>query len=290
MANTQTMYRIVNPDAADFYYTAAGVAYNAKGDFSDSKNPATQPTINTGRCKKLYSDRDLLNAIGEGYTRRNNGSKVMAGNDVGSAAWAASAVSITSVTAASSVAVYTLASHGLSAGDILNVTDTSSEVAGTQRVTAVTTDTFTTTKAYTSGAGTMTYYLYAGNFATMTAATYVMRRVSTTLAGISKTVLRSGAADPTNRRSIHMAQSLFTDGVATAIVAGYWNIYSGAWSTAPTASTTNAGYYSISDDANQTDGSADDAANPTASKPGELVYKEPKPLPDQDDYAERTLW
>lgn len=289
MTYTRTDYRIVNPGAGDDYFEVDGTAYDAKGDFSDSKTPSEQPTVFSGSAKGLYSNRTLLNNVDHGFVKTVFASILVGGNNVGSAAWAASAISLTSVAAsADGFAVFTESSHGLSAGDILNITDTNSEVNGPQRITAVTTNTFTTTKTYTSGAGTLTYYLYAGNFATMTAGSYVMRRVSTTLAGIANTVLRSGAADPTNRRSIHKAQQLYTYAVATAIRAGYWTPYNGAWSTAVT--NTEEGYYGISGDTKVSTGAADEAANPSASKPGELVYKEPKPLPDQDDYKARTLW
>ena len=284
---TITDYRVVNPATGDNFYEQDGTAYDSQGDFTGD-NPSAQPTVKTGRAKGLYSNRTLLNNLAFGFVNTIFGSQVVAGANVGAAAWAASAVSITSVTATNGKAVYTLNGHSLVVGDILNVTDTNSKVNGTQKVTAITTNTFTTNKLYTSGAGTMTYYLSAGTFVHLTAGEYVMRRLNqTTLAGsVTKTVLRSGAADPHNRRSIHYAIHNYARLVATAIRAGYWNEYSGTWSTAPTNS--DAGYFSVSGNAAVTDGSADDAANPTYAIPGELVYRTGKPLAELDDYVAKT--
>ena len=49
--------------------------------------------------------------------------------------------------------------------------------------------------------------LSGGNFATMTAGAYVMRKVTTTLAGVANTSLLTGASDYSIRRSIHKKTS-----------------------------------------------------------------------------------
>ena len=83
------------------------------------------------------------------------------------------------------------------------------------------------------------------------------------------------------RRSIHKLEHMYTRRVATAIRAGYWNIFTGTWSTDPV----------VADDA-PTWGT-DDAANPTRAIPGELVYRV-SGQPDgtngitQDDYEAKT--
>lgn len=46
----------------------------------------------------------------------------------------------------------------------------------------------------------------AGSFATMTAGAYIISKVTTTIAGVSNTILRSGAADFGSRHSIHKVQ------------------------------------------------------------------------------------
>lgn len=102
----------------------------------------------------------------------------------------------------------------------------------------------------------------------------VAKRVTKTLSGVSNTYLQSGASVPGNIRSIHKINAVRTRRLTTAIRAGYWNIYSGAFSPAPTVAVDTF--------------STDDAANPTRSVPGELVYKTSAPEPVQDDYKAKT--
>lgn len=276
MAYTRTNARIVNPSSGDNYYDGSGAAYDAKADFSDSLNPGAQPNLNGGVAKNLYSDRTLLNNVAFGIISSIYGSTVIGGNVIGYANWG-DAVSITSVASSNSVAVYTLVAHGLAVADVINITDTSSKVVGPQRITIVTDDTFTTTKLYSSGAGTMTYMPSVGTFAKHTADEWIMRRYTTTIqGGQAMTVLLSGASDFGRRRTTHRLVHLYTRRVATAIRAGYWNISTGTWSTDPT----------VNDDASTYNwgGTNDTAASPTYAIPGKLVYKEPKPLPNSANY------
>lgn len=270
-------YRVVNPAAGDDFFDQTGTALDSQGDFSDSKNPAVQPTVDSGRAKGLYSDRELLGNVAHGIQVGVHGSQVIGSNDIGYAAWGAS-VSITSVAAVSGKAVYTLNSHGLSVGDILNVTDSNDVVGGSQRITAVTVNTFTTTKDYSSGAGTLAYRPSQGtHFASMSIDKWIMRRVTDEVAGgISNYVLRSGASDFQIRRSIHKLEHLYTRRVATAIRAGYWHIYEGRFTTEPTTA----------DDVS-TWGN-DHAATPSYAVPGELVYRDGSPIPVQNDYKPKT--
>lgn len=102
----------------------------------------------------------------------------------------------------------------------------------------------------------------------------IAKRVTTSLATVSNTVLRSGALVPSLIRSINKRESFKVVRTATAIRAGYWNIYSGTWSTPPTSTTESPG--------------TDNAANPTRSVPGELVYRTGAKLPVRDDYKSKT--
>lgn len=263
-------YRLVNPAAANVYYNTSGTAAGASStSLNKGRAVGLTSSVSAGFTKVALGDRG----------RPHYGSKVVGGIGAGAAMWSTSAaVSLTSVAASGGFARYTKTSHGRSVGDIINVTDTNSVVNGPQRITAVpTANTFDTDMPYTSGAGTMTYLLSRGNFATMTAGTYVMRKVATTLAGQSNTVLRSGASDFGVRRSIHKLEHMRTYRVATAIRAGYWNEYNGTWSTAPTSA----------DDASTM--GTDHAATPTLAVPGELVYRSGKPLPVQEDYDAKTV-
>lgn len=103
----------------------------------------------------------------------------------------------------------------------------------------------------------------------------VAKRITEELAGgVSNTFLQSGASKPELVRSIHKLEKVRTRKLTTAIRAGYWNIYSGEWST--------------SVDVVEDTFSTDDAASPTRSAPGELTYKTGAPVPVQDDYKPKT--
>lgn len=86
----------------------------------------------------------------------------------------------------------------------------------------------------------------------------VAKRLTESLSGVSNTVLQSGADQPGLIRSIHKLETLRTRRLTTAIRAGYWNIYSGVFSTAPTVAVDSLGN--------------DDAATVSRSAPGELVF------------------
>jgi hypothetical protein len=178
-------------------------------------------------------------------------------------AFQSSPVAITSVADdGSGFCDFTLATHGLSVGDVVNVTgSTNGNVDGPQTITSVPdVNSFVTDKAYVASASAGSYTLVAGTFATMTAAQYVMLGYSSSIAGGQAT--RKGfGADYGIRRSIHKLEHMYSRLVATAIRAGNWNIYTGMWSTDPT----------VQDDA-PTWGT-DDAAAPTRPIPGELTYR-----------------
>lgn len=102
----------------------------------------------------------------------------------------------------------------------------------------------------------------------------VSKRVTTALSGVSNTYLRSGAAVPGLVRGIHKLETVRTRRLTTAIRAGAWNIYTGAFSPAPTVAVDSF--------------ATDEAATPTRAVPGELVYKTGAPVPVQDEYKAKT--
>lgn len=111
-------------------------------------------------------------------------------------------------------------------------------------------------------------------------------RLTDTLAGsVSNTFLRSGASDLTSRRSIHRQEKVRTNRFTTAIRAGYWNIYSGQWTTTPTTAVDN--FWDIANDTTSAT-STDQAASPSRDVPGELTYKLGQPVPVSVDYAAKT--
>jgi hypothetical protein len=102
----------------------------------------------------------------------------------------------------------------------------------------------------------------------------IAKRVTESLSGVTNTVLRSGADQPQLIRSIHKLEVVRTRRLTTAIRAGYWNIYSGTFTTAPTVAVDSF--------------ASDDAANPSRSSPGELTYMTGSPNPVNDDYKAKT--
>ncbi len=131
------------------------------------------------------------------------------------------------------------------------------------------------------------------SFATMAEGFYIIRRggaQTEQIHGDSYTSLRSGASDG-RRRSIHKTEIIRTTLTATALRENRWNQVSGVWADGyPGSDNGTSGTWDIDQNSFVTDGTADHAALPSGEIPGELVYKEPKNVPVQDDYKERFLW
>lgn len=102
----------------------------------------------------------------------------------------------------------------------------------------------------------------------------VAKRLTDQLSGVNNSYLSSGASVPGNVRSIHKLETLRTRKLTTAIRAGEWNIYSGQWATKPSTVVDSL--------------ATDDAASPSRSVPGELVYKTGAKVPVQDNYKSKT--
>jgi hypothetical protein len=101
----------------------------------------------------------------------------------------------------------------------------------------------------------------------------IAMRSSSVLAGVAKTVLQSGASVPSLTTGIHYINSIRTRRLTTAIRAGYWNIFNGTFSSAPTVAVDT--FYT------------DEAATVSRTSPGTLAYMVGK-TPVQDSYAEKT--
>ena len=114
----------------------------------------------------------------------------------------------------------------------------------------------------------------------------IVAKVTTEIAGVASSVLATNANNPAQLRAINKVESVKSNGVATAIRAGYFNIYTGRFSTNPTPVTV---YPTGVPTTNQAWLGTDDAANPTRSAPGELVFKTGAKLPVRDkDYSAKT--
>jgi hypothetical protein len=103
----------------------------------------------------------------------------------------------------------------------------------------------------------------------------VGKKVTSSLSGVSNTVLLSGASNPGGIRSIHKIESIKTRKLTTALRNNKWNEVTGEF---------DSGYPQISDD----NFSTDDAANPTMEVPGELVYRTGSKEPVTDEYKAKT--
>lgn len=104
-------------------------------------------------------------------------------------------------------------------------------------------------------------------------------RLTTVLAGVSNTVLRSGANTPSLFRSVHKQEKQRTVLITTAIRAGAWNIYSGVYSPA------------LSGQLDKSFGDSlynDKAASPSRTATGRLTYKGGKLDPVVTGYANKT--
>lgn len=111
------------------------------------------------------------------------------------------------------------------------------------------------------------------------------QRYTTLISGVSNTILRSGADVPSLARSIARSETIRTRRTTTAIRAGYFNIYTGLFTTQPTVAVDN--WWSISANTTSTT-STDIAASPTRSVPGRLVYKTGKLNPVVGSYQSKT--
>jgi hypothetical protein len=115
----------------------------------------------------------------------------------------------------------------------------------------------------------------------------VIRLVGTGLAGTYNNSVSSPSSDAANRPySINRLQSSFNYNYGSAIVSGAWHELSGTFTSA--VSVINTGVVRTSGDEAALMKDQDDAANPSASIPGELVFRDGSPLPTFADYAAKT--
>lgn len=102
----------------------------------------------------------------------------------------------------------------------------------------------------------------------------VAKKTTTSLAGVSNVVLRSGALVPSQIRTVNKIENVRTRREVTAIRAGKYNLITNTW---------ESGYPVVAVDSL----GADAAASPTASVPGTLVYSMGK-NPVVKDYSSKT--
>jgi hypothetical protein len=127
--------------------------------------------------------------------------------------------------------------------------------------------------------------LSAGTFAYNNATPTAMK-ITTSLAGVSNDFLRSGANDTDGAKSINKLEVVRTRRITTAIRNNKWNEYSGEWEAGFPSGAVDA-FWDISAGSGVST-STDQAASPTRSVPGELVYLQGNPVPKLDDYKAKT--
>ena len=141
-----------------------------------------------------------------------------------------------------------------------------------------------------SGLSNIDSPLSAGDF---NAGDQVIVRVTRDLAGVSNTTLLGGASNSANASdSIHQVGVVSTYFYKTAVRTGGWNEYSGVFS--PAVTVADSGAWDIAGNADVSAtvkaSGTDNAANPTQTVPGELVYRDGSSIPVQDNYKEKTNW
>lgn len=104
----------------------------------------------------------------------------------------------------------------------------------------------------------------------------ITKRVTTQLAGVASTALKTTAGQPGLIRSIHKLEVLRTSRHATAIRANKYNRYTGSF---------DSGFPVVAVDSLSTD----TAATPTREVPGQLTFKLGQPVPvSNNDYKAKT--
>jgi hypothetical protein len=115
----------------------------------------------------------------------------------------------------------------------------------------------------------------AGPLASMESGKWIIKKVTTVIAGQSNLVLRSGAAQPSLVKSINKLETLRTRRATSAVRDNKFNSFTGEW---------DDGYPVVAVDALATD----NAATPSRGVPGSLVFKIGSQVPVVADYKAKT--
>lgn len=121
----------------------------------------------------------------------------------------------------------------------------------------------------------------------------VIVKVTTDIAGVGNSGLLYGSSNSAQSPSINQAAEIEVKLYKTAIRNGDWNPTTAPWGGTP-VSVAQSGAWHISVGADQSTilvaSGTDNAANPTQSVPGELVYMDGDSDPTQDEYEAKTNW
>ena len=141
-----------------------------------------------------------------------------------------------------------------------------------------------------SGAGGV---VSANQSASINAGTQVINAIQTTIAGIANTALQGAQSDSANVAYTPLQLDVLrTYYYKTAVKAGNWNVFTGAFSSI--SNTTVSGVWNLDGQVENTStmraSGTDVAANPSQAYPGTLTYQDGSPTPTNDFYPARTNW
>ena len=264
---------VVNSSRTNDFYSIAGTVITA------------QPKTTGGASQALGSNQTLLDDAAAKTS--DTPARIQSNFQTGAnAAYLGTAVVASAVADSGGFCNFTSNAHTLAVGDkIVVYGSTTKSLEKIHTVTSIAVNSFVTGTTYAASATAGSYRPVNSSYSfnVLTEGRYIMIRGGANtefIAGVADTTLRSGgqAGDP--RRSIHQVESVRSFLVATAIIAGNWNIVSG-WSSYP----------GEQDDISTWETRGEDEVGiPSQSKPGELVYKTSADAPTQDDYAARSQW
>lgn len=126
--------------------------------------------------------------------------------------------------------------------------------------------------------------LSGGTFANNNQKPISMKYTSVLAGTVSNSFLKGGASDLGSRRSIHRQEKVRTTRATTAYRAGYWNIYTGQYTTPPTTVVDN--FWGATTGSSGV--STDNAASVTRTTPGDLTYKLGSKTPVSVGYSAKT--
>lgn len=177
----------------------------------------------------------------------------------------------------------TISGHSFTVGNAIAISGTQSGTYdGAYRIVAhVDANNVILNSAYK---GNLTGFAYAnpdGTIANQVAGNYAMKKLSCQVHGIDYDKLQSGAADY-GRNKVARIFALRTSKIATAIRAGYWDMFSGRFTTDPSLSND---YTSMDfDGSNVPDDEAKVLTGHTYNVGGELTYRFGGANPTTDEY------
>lgn len=259
--------KIQNPSAGNVFFNTSGSAISA------------QPSVDKGRGQNGGS----VSATGMSST--NLGAEIATVDVVSTANHGvvvqakASTVAYSAAANASGNLDITATAHGVSVGDVIHLANaTGTDYDGFYKVLSVPDANSIVVRGTYVATGTGTITKYTGSIARQEAGKYIGVNITSEVNGVATRAVGAGS-DFGQRRPIHKIEAVRTVKTATAIRNGYWDVYSGSWTTAPTESNDwGNGWRS------EGTGTLDEAANPTRTKPGELVYDDGSAAPKLADY------